>query len=94
MIKSQAIIKSVQWKFSKNTKFETTSRARLYALILTWYREDGDQEGRPVGGRLMYCTPRVAEHLHWAKSGQMGYAIFGSGSMATSGPFFATFNKN
>lgn len=55
-------------------------------FILTWYREDGDHEGRPVGGRLMYCTPHAAEHLHWAKSVQMGYAIFGSGLVETSSP--------
>lgn len=61
--------------------------------ILTWYREDGDQEDRPAGGRRVHCTPHAAEHLHWAKSVQMGYAIFDSGSVATLSPFPAFYSK-
>lgn len=55
--------------------------------ILTWYREDGDQENRPAGGRRMHCTPHGVEHLHWAKSVQMGYAIFDPGLVETPDPF-------
>lgn len=62
--------------------------ALRFLSILTWYHDDGDQEGRRVGGRRTHCTPRDAEHLHWAKSAQMGYVIFDSG-LVLQAPFFS-----
>ena len=64
--------------------------------ILTWYREDGDQEGRSAGGRRAHCTSGIVEHLHWVKSTQMGYVIFGSGLgsvRVTSAPHFFSYLK-